>query len=1131
MKTSVFVLWVSFCCWFLCSGNAYAQHEREGTRTLHYRPTAEGSFVLVKGKRRFNRALYGTHTAFRVEAGDLPEFAMYMPGMGGNLSFYIDDGHVKKLLTDADSIVAVYDPGRMRYTVRDKVFANGDLQLEILALAKEDGLVLKWKTDRLPSGVKMFAVFGGASGKTFSRNGDIGADPEASFYRTDSNCLGNRYTPGGNAFLLGYGHSKKGYTSGKLYGISSVAAWRLSDNRSIRNRKYVAADTLKFPVVTTCLNDGRAEGYLLIKNAGSENTAIQNVPAQFDTAVLAADRLRNRISVRTPDPFINCLGGALGMAADAIWESPVYMHGAIAWRMPLNGWRGAYAADAMGWHDRAETYFNAYALSQLDTPSPGVMMPDTALNLARQKEVLGDAVYSAGYIARYPNGKKSLNHYDMNLVFIDQLLTHFDYTGDTAYVRKMWPLIKLHLAWEKRNFDVDNDGLYDAYACIWASDALQYSGGDVTHSSAYNYRANKEAARLATIIGEDATLYEKEAAKIWKAVNGKLWLQNRGHYAEYKDVYGAKNIHPAAGLWTIYHAMESGLPDKFQAYQALKYVDKNIPHIPIRIKTCPNDHLYLLSTTDWQPYTWSVNNVALAENLHTALAYWQGGRVNEAYTLWRSALIESMFLSAAPGNFEQLSSYDAMRGELYRDFADPIGMAARSLTEGLFGLHPDALSGELYVRPGLPLDWDSASLKTPDIDFNFQRRGLTDLYDIDQHYPRRMSLKLDIPLMHDGVEAVFVNNRKVAYKLLPGLPYPLLEIIVPANDRWYVKIINGNHAIIHPEYQRSAPAPGSIKIDLKTCRLLELKDPQSMLAAYHESHNELSVLFDSATGKKYGTFFIHLQQGMADWWQPVDVDFIQNPIAKIPAIASGKCLPVDMSKYFNDKVTHIFRKQYYSPRPDVPTLQLPVQGVGNWCYPKVMPDIDEKGLINAVKKNNGILNIGDSIKFALPTDTAFNDILFTSLWDCYPHKASVPLQGKARSIALLVTGTTDPMQSQMQNGLVSVQYTDGSSTDFALNNPETWWPIEQDYFENGLAFHLNRPPPIRVHLKTGKVYKGFAPQKDYVSIKGFSDRCIDGGAATVLLFAVDASKRLKSLTIKTTANDVVVGLMAISLIQ
>ncbi|MGN8055681.1 hypothetical protein ACTJKN_05360 [Pedobacter sp. 22163] len=43
------------------------------------------------------------------------------------------------------------------------------------------------------------------------------------------------------------------------------------------------------------------------------------------------------------------------------------------------------------------------------------------------------------------------------------------------------------MAWEKRVFDVDDNSLYDTYAAIWASDALQYSGRSGTPSSAYNY--------------------------------------------------------------------------------------------------------------------------------------------------------------------------------------------------------------------------------------------------------------------------------------------------------------------------------------------------------------------------------------------------------------------------------------------------------------------------------------------------------------------------------------------------------------------------------------------------------------------------------------------------------------------
>ena len=171
-----------------------------------------------------------------------------------------------------------------------------------------------------------------------------------------------------------------------------------------------------------------------------------------------------------------------------------------------------------------ETHFDAYAQSQLTTAATTGVVMDTALNLARHLEKVGTQLFSEGYITRNPNGYIGAHHYDMNLVFIDQLLNHFNYTGDTAYVKKMWPLLKRHLAWEKKNFDADGDGLYDAYAAIWASDALQYSGGGVTHSSAYNYRANKEAAGLAKLIGEDGTAYEKEANKILNAINKNLWM-------------------------------------------------------------------------------------------------------------------------------------------------------------------------------------------------------------------------------------------------------------------------------------------------------------------------------------------------------------------------------------------------------------------------------------------------------------------------------------------------------------------------------------------------------------------------------------------------------------------------------
>jgi hypothetical protein len=57
------------------------------SRPLRYVPEGSG-FVIRNGKEFFNRPLYST-SAFRVDAGDLPEFSLYLPGHGGNLKLGI----------------------------------------------------------------------------------------------------------------------------------------------------------------------------------------------------------------------------------------------------------------------------------------------------------------------------------------------------------------------------------------------------------------------------------------------------------------------------------------------------------------------------------------------------------------------------------------------------------------------------------------------------------------------------------------------------------------------------------------------------------------------------------------------------------------------------------------------------------------------------------------------------------------------------------------------------------------------------------------------------------------------------------------------------------------------------------
>ena len=156
---------------------------------------------------------------------------------------------------------------------------------------------------------------------------------------------------------------------------------------------------------------------------------------------------------------------------------------------------------------------------------------------------------------------------------------------------------------------------------------------------------------------------------------------------------------------------------------------------------------------------------------------------------------------------------------------------------------------------------------------------------------------------------------------------------------------------------------------------------------------------------------------------------------------------------------------------------------------------------------------------ATPGGTGGDNVLFTSRWSNYPDEAEVPLTGRASRVFLLMVGSTNPMQSRIDNGEIVVNYADGGSTRMALRNPDTWWPIEQNYFRDEFAFRIDTPFPPRLHLATGR----FEPVEEHLG------REIHGGAATVVGWVTDPERELRSLTVRALAHEVVVGLMAVTL--
>ena len=171
----------------------------------------------------------------------------------------------------------------------------------------------------------------------------------------------------------------------------------------------------------------------------------------------------------------------------------------------------------------------------------------------------------------------------------------------------------------------------------------------------------------------------------------------------------------------------------------------------------------------------------------------------------------------------------------------------------------------------------------------------------------------------------------------------------------------------------------------------------------------------------------------------------------------------------------------------------------------------------------GRIVLPDGVPFATPGEPGIKNIIFTSQWDNYPREATIPLSGHARQIYLLMAGSTNHMQSRLDNGEVIITYRDGHTARLALENPTTWWPIDQDYFIDDFQFQRPGPLPTRIDLKTGEVRL-----LDEKTFKGHGHK-IPGGSATVLSLTLDPQRELESVTVLSLANEVVIGLMAATL--
>jgi len=214
--------------------------------------------------------------------------------------------------------------------------------------------------------------------------------------------------------------------------------------------------------------------------------------------------------------------------------------------------------------------------------------------------------------------------------------------------------------------------------------------------------------------------------------------------------------------------------------------------------------------------------------------------------------------------------------------------------------------------------------------------------------------------------------------------------------------------------------------------------------------------------------------------------------------AAWNCL--DLSAHYNGDVRTIFQQQYLSPRPKTCSVRLGVDGYSAWTFPYwgLKPPV--------ITVNYEPIITPQGVPFR--QFASAQNIAFTSLWDNWPTVVSAPVNEAADAIWLLVCGSTFPMQTRSANAEVRFRYADGVEEKLAVVPPLNFWMLcpwgGEDYSYEHDAFCLPAQPPPQVQL---------------------GNNC----RAMVLSSKLRSGIKLTDVTLETLSQDVVIGLMGISL--
>ncbi|MBR4072925.1 MAG: hypothetical protein IKK24_03175 [Clostridia bacterium] len=782
--------------------------------------------------------------------------------------------------------------------------------------------------------------------------------------------------------------------------------------------------------------------------------------------------LSSSAKIDTPDMYLNTAMYSVAEEIDGHYNLSLINHANYDYNEPFLGWYNRIGHALCGWEDRLLKELEFYTKYQVKKSKKTRFIPSVA-----HRECVASRnskMYGVGRINKYHQ------MYNMQSQFFDQMILAWRMKPSKKQEKILYNALKLHTRWQDECFDPDNDGLYESYINTWPTDSVWYNGGGSCEETCYAYRSHQATAEMAHRAGdfEEEKYHLDKVNLIKNSFFNDLWIKDFGYPAMCKEKGGYERLHKSAWLYNCFLPVNVGMCDDFQKFSALWYSKWALEN-----RRVAGGRSVVFS--NWVPSIWSVRKASNEENYHLALGFFKAGLGDEGY--------------------------DIIRNHRASATVSCCNTFAHAIINGMFGYCPDYPNNSVSLSPAYPWKWKKAKISTNYFKSSYEISDKALRYSFNLSEKADVTLKLQLPLG----KIISVDGAD-CWKTEAG--FACQNVIISLSDTADGEIV------INYVKENSVSLCHTVKclpdslLELKLENVTDIIDTQGICKKAEISGNNIKLQLANKSGTHL--LFALCQKDSYKYYRVLELKMDKTKEEKEQynrehfSLRKKNYSTVDISEHLHHDVRKIFKQRYESPFNGINHLSIGVDGYSPWTFTywgKKVPKLSfDKGI-----KDGKTVYSGKKIPFAF--NSLNNNISFTTLWSNYPDNVEIPINKTSEAIHFLVAGTTNPMQCEIANAKIDVIYESGKADTVELVNPENFWAL-CGYSGEGLAFGqegtndydyaldgycLPKTPPETINL-------GNNIRACVISLK-------------------TGNEKIKSIKLSTLSQEVVIGLMAVTL--